>query len=370
MPAWSAPLFAFRSRTVDCAVLPHKGDSEPEIARKRVTNHGGFSNSELTQMKNTQIQTPSSWIGIDISKAQLDLASGYPDLKLPSSVPNSPEGHRKLLSLIASFPGIKIIFEATGGYEKPLLLTLQKSEIHATRINPAQVRSFAKAKGLLAKTDKIDAKLLAHYGEIFTPKATLPIDPELDELQDLIKYRRHLRNQLHREKMQLEHEHCKPVTAMIRRRIISLQKQLETLTKTITDQAKKSEVLRPAVEILTTVKGVADLTAASLLAAMPELGTLTRKQTAALAGLAPINCDSGTMRGHRKTYGGRSEIRQALYMAAVVSSRFEPILRDFYQRLIKNGKTQKVALTAVMRKLLIHLNSLMRNHLETSETTP
>ena len=133
MPAWSAPLFAFRSRTVDCAVLPHKGDSEPEIARKRVTNHGGFSNSELTQMENTQIQTPSSWIGIDICKAQLDLASGYPDLKLPSSVPNSPEGHRKLLSLIASFPGIKIIFEATGGYEKPLLLTLQKSEIHAIR---------------------------------------------------------------------------------------------------------------------------------------------------------------------------------------------------------------------------------------------
>ena len=321
-------------------------------------------------MENTQIQKPSSWIGIDISKAQLDLGSDHPVMKLPSSVPNSPDGHQKLLKLITNFPGIKIIFEATGGYEKPLLLALQKSGMHATRINPAQVRSFAKAKGLLAKTDKIDAELLAHYGEIFNPQATLPIDPELDELQDLIKYRRHLRDQLHREKMQLEHEHSKPVTAMIRRRIIGLQKQLETLTKTITDQAKKSETLRSAVELLTTVKGVAELTATALLAAMPELGTLTRKQVAALAGVAPINCDSGTMRGRRKTYGGRTEIRQALYMAAIVSSRFEPILKDFYQRLLNNGKTKKVALTAVMRKLLIHLNSLMRRHLESSKTTP
>lgn len=313
------------------------------------------------------IQNPSSWIGIDISKAQLDLFSEHPDLKLPSSIQNTPEGHQKLLKLIAKISDTKIIFEATGGYEKPLLLTLQKSEIYATRINPAQVRSFAKAKGLLAKTDKIDAKLLAHYGDFFTPKATLPIDPELDELQDLIKYRRHVRGQLHREKMQLEHDHSKAVTTMIRRRINSLQKQLEALAETIAQQAQNSETLRPAVDLLTTVKGVAELTAASLLAAMPELGTLTRKQAAALAGVAPINCDSGNMRGRRKTYGGRSEIRETLYMAAVVGSRFEPILRDFYQNLINNGKAKKVALTAVMRKLLIHLNSLMRNHLQTQE---
>jgi transposase len=315
-------------------------------------------------MNATQIKTPSSWIGIDISKDQLDLHSSHPDLNLPSSVSNSIEGHRKLLKLIAHFSEIKIIFEATGGYEKPLLRTLQKAGIHATRINPAQVRSFAKAKGLLAKTDAIDAKLLAHYGELFAPKATPPIDPELAELQDLIKYRRHLRDQLHREKMQLEHEHCKPVMAMIRRRIKSLQKQLETLSQTIADRVEKSEAIRPAIEILTTVKGVAEFTAASLLAAMPELGTLTRKQAAALAGVAPINCDSGTMRGRQKTYGGRCEIREALYMAAVVSSRFEPLLRDFYQSLLQNGKAKKVALTAVMRKLLIHLNSLMRRHLQ------
>lgn len=319
-------------------------------------------------MKDTHIQNSSSWIGIDISKAQLDLYSNNPALKLPSSIPNTTEGHKKLLKLVSETPGIKFIFEATGGYEKPLLLTLQKTQIYATRINPAQVRSFAKAKGLLAKTDKIDAKLLAQHGEMFSPKATLPIDPELDQLQDLIKYRRHIRDQLHREKMQLEHEHCKPVTAMIKRRIVSLQKQLETLAKTITEQAKSSQTLRPAIEILTSVKGVADLTATALLAAMPELGTLTRNQASALAGVAPINCDSGTMRGRRKTYGGRTEIRQALYMAAVVSSRFEPTLRDFYQHLLKNGKAKKVALTAVMRKLLIHLNSLMRRHLEQNPT--
>lgn len=155
MPAWSAPLFAFRSRTVDCAELPHKGDSEPEIARQRMTNHGGFLNIEITKMKGSQIQQPSSWVGIDICKAQLDLFSNHPDLKLPASLPNNPTGHQKLLGLIDKLPEAKIIFEATGGYEKPLLLTLQKDHIYATRINPSQVRSFAKARGLLAKIDKI-----------------------------------------------------------------------------------------------------------------------------------------------------------------------------------------------------------------------
>jgi len=172
--------------------------------------------------------------------------------------------------------------------------------------------------------------------------------------------------------MQLEHEHCKPVTALIKRRIKRLQKQLETLTQTITDLAESPQALSPAVKVLTTVKGVATFTATALLAAMPELGTLTRKQAAALAGVAPINCDSGQMKGRRKTYGGRSEIRQALYMAAVVSSRFEPepILSDFHQRLNENGKSKKVALTAVMGKLLIHLNSLMSGHLEQMKSTP
>lgn len=157
---------------------------------------------------------------------------------------------------------------------------------------------------------------------------------------------------------------------MIRRRIASLKKQLEGITQTITESARESESLRPALDILTTVRGVADFTATSLLAAMPELGTLTRKQAATLAGVAPINCDSGTMRGRRKTYGGRTEIRHALYMAAVVGSRFEPILHDFYQNLLKNGKPKKLALSAVMRKLLIHFNSLMRKHSKEVSAVP
>jgi len=310
-----------------------------------------------------------SWIGIDISKKQLDLATLHPDLKqLPSSLPNTPKGHQKFLKIITSIDGVKVIFEATGGYEKPLLLFLQKAQIHATRINPSQVRSFAKAEGLLAKTDQIDALLLTRYGNLFQPDPTLPIDPELDELQDLIKYRRHLRDQLHREKMLLEHEHSRTVTTMIRRRIAGLKTQLKNLTDTITSKARQSPTLTPALDLLTTVKGVADFTATSLLAAMPELGTLTRKQAASLAGVAPINCDSGTMRGRRKIYGGRMEIRQALYMAAVVSARYEPTLRDFYQKLLANGKAKKVALTAVMRKLLIYLNSLMRSHLESKKS--
>ena len=311
--------------------------------------------------------TPT-WIGIDVSKATLDLGTHRQDLSLPTSIPNTSKGHLQLLKVLKNHPEVYVIFEATGGYEKPLLITLQKANIHATRINPAQVRSFAKAKGLLAKTDQIDALLLAHYGDLFHPDATLPIDPELDELQDLIKYRRHLMDQLHREKMQLEHDHSKTVTTLIKRRISSLTKQLESLKELIAKKAETSAALSEPAKILTTVKGVASLTAISLLAAMPELGKLTRKEAAALAGVAPINCDSGTMRGRRKTYGGRQEIRQTLYMAAVVGARYEPILRDFYQNLLQKGKAKKVALTAVMRKLLIHLNSLMRRYLENNKT--
>lgn len=331
-----------------------KTENEPIMGVFKLENQ--IMNTDITRNRHP-------WIGIDISKAQLDLAASSFLKKLPKTLPNTQAGHRKILKFLATHPDMKVIFEATGGYENKLLKTLQANEIHASRINPAQARSFAKASGLLAKTDQIDAQLLADYGETFQPEATKPLDPEREELQDIIKYRRHLRDQLHREKMLLEHEHSKTVTTMIRRRIGSLEKQIQTLSNTIETLTLQSEKLAPAMEILTKVKGVATLTAASLLAAMPELGKLTRKQVASLAGVAPINCDSGTMRGQRRIYGGRRDVRQALYMASLSASRHEPILAKFYQNLLAKGKPTKVALTAVMRKLLIHLNSLMRSHL-------
>jgi transposase len=319
-------------------------------------------------MNRSKTKNVSAWIGIDVSKAQLDIASSHPDIKLPSQLPNDKHGHQELIKIIAKNHHIKIIFEATGGYEKALLISLQERKIHATRANPAQVRAYAKAQGLLAKTDRIDACLLAKYGETFQPEATWLISPELDEIRDLLRCRRYLREQLHREKMQLEHTRSKDVTSLLKKRLKAIEKELLEITKTIIAKSRELESLRPAIEKLVSVKGVAELTAISLLVAMPELGKITRKQAAALAGVAPMNCDSGKIRGHRRIQGGRGEIRQAMYMATIVACRYEPTLKEFYQRLLANGKAKKVAITAVMRKLILHLNSLMRNHLQSLET--
>ena len=320
-------------------------------------------------MNRTPHLTTLNWIGIDVSKKQLDLSTEHPEWKLPHSLPNDSKGHAMLHKMIAGHPESKIIFEATGGYEKPLLLFLQKHGIRATRVNPAQVRAFARAQGLLAKTDKIDARLLARYGNTFQPDATNQVDAELDEIRDLLHYRNHLHDELHREKMQLEHQRSQTVASMIKRRIESLKRQIERISTELADHARKSPQINEQVMLLTKVRGVGELSAISLLATMPELGKLSRKQAAALAGVAPMNCDSGSMRAQRKIKGGRVEIRKAIYMAALVASRYEPVLRDFYQKLIQNGKAKKVALTAVMRKLIIYLNSLIRRYLENKPVT-
>jgi transposase len=312
--------------------------------------------------------TDSEWIGIDISKSTLDIATYNTNLKIPDSLNNDAKGHRKLIKLLLKHPKSKVIFEATGGYEKPLLLSLQEAGIYAVRKNPAQVRAFAKAEGLIAKTDKLDARLLARYGENFKPEATLCVDPELAELQDLIKYRSHIRDEVQRAKAQLEHGRSKRVSEMAHRHLTSLKKRLEVITREVVAYVHNSEKLKPQIEVLTQVKGVAELTATWLLASMPELGTLNRKQAAALAGLAPMNSDSGKTERRRKTHGGRTEIRRALHMSAVVAARFEPKLRDDYQDLIKRGKPVRVARTAITRKLLVYLNSLMRNYLQDSKT--
>lgn len=319
-------------------------------------------------MNNTQQPISNHWIGIDISKKQLDLAIERTDIRLPATLPNSEAGMESLLEVLSQHPEFKIIFESTGGYEKPLLLFLQRHQITAVRVNPSHTRAFGRAQGLLAKTDKIDASLLARYGNTFEPKASAIIDEDLDEIRDMISYRRHLHEQLHREKMQIEHSRGHTVTSMAKRRIASLEKQIKKLTADIILKAKSSDAVARQLELLTEVKGVAELTAITLLSAMPELGTLSRKQAAALAGVAPMNCDSGSMRGTRKIKGGRIEIRKAIYMSALVASKRNPVLREFYENLVARGKAKKVALTAVMRKLIIHLNSLMRNHLKEVST--
>ena len=224
-------------------------------------------------------------------------------------------------------------------------------------------------KGLLAKTDSLDAQILTDYGSQFQPRITDSIDPVLDEIQCLTKYRRQLIDELHRARMQREHKLPKSVETMLKARIKYLENHIQKTTQKVISIKDKSPSLHQAVKLLTATKGVGDNSALSLIVAMPELGTLSSKQAASLAGLAPFNRDSGSMRGTRKIYGGRKDARQAIYMAALTATRYNDILKAFYQGLLSRGKSKKLALTAVMRKLLCYLNSLMRKHLEQIQTS-
>lgn len=312
--------------------------------------------------------TPITWIGIDISKKELEIHTYQTSLKLPKAITNKQSEIKKLITKIKKTSNPHLVFEATGGYEKLLLKLLQEAEIKASRITPSLARNYAKAKGLLAKTDSIDAKILTDFGAQFNPRETPPLDPILEEIQSLVKYRRHLNEQLHRERQQLEHLQPKSIETIVKARMKALQKQIDKVTTLMIELKKKSPELDQATILLASTKGVGDNSALSLLVAMPELGKLTRQEVASLAGLAPFNRDSGNFRGQRKIYGGRREVRRAIYMAALVASRHNDILRDFYQRLLAKGKPKKLALIAVMRKLLIHLNTLMKNHLREQQT--
>ncbi|MGJ8677930.1 MAG: IS110 family transposase [Akkermansiaceae bacterium] len=302
---------------------------------------------------------------MDVSKLELYLHTYNHELKLPSFIKNTPSTIKKLITKLQKQSGVICIFEATGGYEKTLLTLLQNKQIDASRINPALARNFAKAKGLLAKTDAIDAQILTDYGIQFTPRITPVADPVFEEVHALVKYRRQLNDELQRARMQLEHPLPKSVLKMLNARIKYLKKHIEKATTTMTELKDESSSLKQVVEKLTDVKGVACDTALSLVVAMPELGILSSKQAASLAGLAPFNRDSGQLRGKRIIQGGRKEIRQALYMAALAASRSNEVLSPYYKQLLERGKPKKLALTAVMRKLLLHLNTLMKQHLET-----
>lgn len=311
--------------------------------------------------KTVSADSETLWVGIDVSKAELQLHSHDASLKLPAKLTNDPAGFKSLLKHLVPRDRIHIVFEATGGYDKPLLDWLHGQGIACSRLNPRRVRNFARSKGLLAKTDAIDAATLAEFAAVRKPEVTPARDPALEELMALVNYRRHLVAELEREEMQTEHAKPKSITALIKSRIRSLQAQIGKVEQLIAAVVRDNPLLKRAVKALVEVKGVGQLTAASLLASMPELGRLNRNQAAAMAGLAPFNNDSGAMRGKRTIQGGRPAVRKALYMAALTAARHNDVLSKTYQGMVAKGKPRKLALVAIMRKLLIHLNSIMSN---------
>jgi len=293
---------------------------------------------------------------VDVSAEWLDI-HGLPS-RSDKRLANTPAGHTKLL---ASLPaGAHVVLEASGGYEQALWLALLRAGKVVSRVNPSRVRHFARATMKLAKTDKIDAQLLAEFGATLKPKAdTLPKDWEL-ELTQLVNRREQLvsvRAQQEVQLKQLSHGQLRKLAAKL---IAALDKQVAALDKLIAALLKEPEAQHKA-QRLRQMRGIGPVTCATLLCLLPELGSLDNSRISSLAGLAPHPYDSGPMRGQRHIQGGRVKVRRVLYMAALYCVRTNPILGAFYRRLLKHGKPFKVAITAVMRKLLCVLNQLLAN---------
>ena len=298
------------------------------------------------------------FVGIDVSKAQLDVAV-RPTAKR-WVLPYDETGIEGLIPQIVDLEPALVLLEATGGLELPLVVALAAAALPVVVVNPRQVRDFAKATGTLAKTDALDAGVLAHFADAVRPDVRPLKDAETQALNSLTARRRQVMTMLVSEKNRLRNA-SGAVSPRIEAHIAWLEQELSDLDKGLRQTLRRSPVWREQDDLLRTVPGVGPQLSLTLLALLPELGTLDRKQIAALVGVAPYNRDSGARRGKRAVWGGRSRVRAVLYMGALVASRHNPAIRDFYQRLLAAGKPKKVALVASMRKLLVTLNAMLKH---------
>ena len=297
------------------------------------------------------------FIGVDISKNNLDVADFFTQETWQAA--NNESGITDLIERLTPLNPTLIVLEATGGLEIPLASALVTSQLPVAVVNPRQVRDFAKATGKLAKTDAIDARVLAHFASAVRPEVRKVKDQDSLELSALVTRRRQLIEMLSKEKTRLS-QAPKWIRKDIKDHIKSLKKRLAKIDRELSRTVKNSSVWRENDQIIQSIPGAGPVLSVSLLAGVPELGTLNRRQIAALVGVAPLNRDSGKFLGRRCIWGGRASVRAALYMAAVSAMRCNPVIRVFYNRLIEKGKVFKVAITACMRKLLIILNTMIK----------
>lgn len=300
----------------------------------------------------------SVFAGIDVAKDRLDLAlrpSGT-----VRTVAYDASGISALVSELQSLDPSAVVLESTGGLELPLAGALAAASLPVVVVNPRQVRDFAKATGRLAKTDVLDAQVIAHFAEAVRPVVRPLPDSDTRQLHSLNARRTQVVEMLVAEKNRLGRA-GQAVRPRIWAHIEWLEQELKDLDRGLRDMLRRSPVWREQDDLLRSVPGVGPQLSAALLADLPELGTLGRRQIAALVGVAPMNRDSGTMRGRRTVSGGRGRVRTVLYMGALVASQHNPVIRSFYQRLLAAGKSKKLALTACMRKLLTILNSMVKS---------
>ena len=296
------------------------------------------------------------YVGIDVSKARVDLSVRPGGDRL--EVSNDEAGITALVAQMQQLNPTALVLEASGGLELPLVAALAAASLPVVVVNPRQVRDFAKATGRLAKTDSLDAAVLAHFAEAVRPPLRPLRDADTQVLNSLVARRQQVMTMLVAERNRLSSA-AMAVRPRIETHIDWLKQELDDLDQGLRQTLLQSPVWREKDDLLRSVPGIGDQISLTLLAYLPELGTLNRRQIAALVGVAPFNRDSGTLRGKRTVWGGRARVRTALYMGAMVASRFNPVIKDFYQRLLSAGKPKKLALIACMRKLLVILNSML-----------
>lgn len=305
------------------------------------------------------MNAPEIFVGIDISKKRLDVAVTPGEQTM--AYPNHEEGIQKLVKRLTALNPLIILLEATGGYEFYLVAALREANLPACFINPKLVRNFARSAGIAAKTDHLDARVLALFACRMRPQPR-PLPPaQHQELQHLMTRRRQLLGMIQMEKNRLDPAPFPRVQHNIQATIASLEAQLADLHRDLDDFFQQNPLWVDLEKTLSQQKGVGHVTLLGLVAYLPELGRLNRREVASLAGLAPFNRDSGQWRGQRHIEGGRQPLRQALYMATLSACRFHPVISVFYQRLLQRGKPFKVAMVACMRKLLTILNAMARD---------
>ena len=307
------------------------------------------------------------YVGIDVAKAQVDVAVRPTGQRWVVSFDETGVG--ELVFQMEDLSPALVLLEASGGLELPLVAALAAAALPVVVVNPRQVRDFARATGTLAKTDALDAAVLAHFAEAVRPPVRPLRDAETQALNALAARRHQVMIMLVSEKNRLSSATI-AVRPRIEAHIAWLERELDDLDEGLRQTLRQSPVWREKEDLLRTVPGVGEQLSLTLLAYLPELGTLDRRKIAALVGVAPFNRDSGTLRGKRTVWGGRARIRAVLYMGALVASRHNPVIRDFYQRLLAAGKPKKLALIACMRKLLVILNSMLKHGSPWRDLTP
>jgi transposase len=311
--------------------------------------------------KCTDIKVSETNIGIDIGKDALDIHVYESDQYWQES--NTEIGIRRLIKRLSQFSITRLLVEATGGYERALVEAAIEQSIPVIIVQPIQVRQFAKAQGVFAKTDKIDARLIAEYGVMLQPDVKALPGNKVRRVKDLLARKRQL-NEMRTQELNRAHR-AQTITAASHRRLLKLlDKEIAEINVKLAREVADISEWQRIYDIISSVPGLGDGVAFTLLGELPELGQLTNRQIAALCGLAPFNRDSGRLKGKRRIRGGRAPIRTVLYMAMLSAIRYNPIIKGFYQKLVAQGKHKKVAIIACMRKMMTILNAMIRDDRE------